>query len=58
MEWPGKKENKSRERRQGKRAAKDEDREVFEAQVFLIWSRLFTVGLPSGFHQGFMYNLT
>lgn len=58
-----KKENKPRRGRGDKEergsSGEDEDkREVFEAQVFLIRSRLFTVGLPSGFHQGFMYNLT
>lgn len=40
MEWPGKKENKSREREETRKkrgiSGKDEDREVFEAQVFLI----------------------
>lgn len=62
MEWPGKKRKQIQRERGDKEkrgiCGKDEDREVFEAQVFLIWSRLFTVGLPSGFHQGFMYNLT
>lgn len=30
---------------------------MFEAPVFLIWNRLFTAGLPGGFHEHFMYNL-
>lgn len=30
---------------------------MFETPVFLIWNRLFTAGLPGGFHEHFMYNL-
>lgn len=57
MTWKRKTNPERGDKEKEEEAAKDEDREVFEAQVSLIWSRLFTVGLPSGFHQGFMYNL-
>lgn len=61
-EWPGKKKtNPEREETRKKRRKRQRWRQregSSDALVFLIWSRLFTVGLPSGFHQGFMYNLT
>lgn len=66
-EWPrrtkedtscGTDREEDREEQGGRGEDGDRKREMFEGRVFLIWKRLFTVGLPGDFHERFMYNLT
>lgn len=66
-EWPRQKKKKETSPERGRKTRgeteeavemKTEREELFEVGVCLIWNRLFTVGLPRGFHRGFMYNST